>query len=120
MRSTGRLFLKINDTVDERNDPVRATEAAAKLLKGNYESLRTWPLAVTAYNHGRKGMMRAVSRVGSDDLDDVVDDYHSRTFGFASSNFFTELLASIEVEKMPISILGRLTEINLSSSMRSS
>jgi membrane-bound lytic murein transglycosylase D len=99
MRSTGKLFLRINDTVDERNDPVRATEAAAKLLKANYESLRTWPLAVTAYNHGRKGMMRAVARVGSDDLDDVVEDYHSRTFGFASSNYFCELLAGIEVDK---------------------
>ena len=108
MRSTGRLFLKINDTVDERNDPVRATEAAARLLRGNYESLRTWPLAVTAYNHGRKGMMRAVRRVGSEDLDDVVDDYHSRTFGFASSNFFTELLASIEVEKNADKYFGKV------------
>lgn len=99
MRSTGKLFLKINDAVDERNDPVRATGAAAKLLRGNYESLRTWPLAVTAYNHGRKGMMRAVQKVGSDDLEDVVEDYRSRSFGFASSNFFTELLACIEVEK---------------------
>lgn len=108
MRSTGRLFLKINDAVDERNDPVRATEAAAKLLKGNYESLRTWPLAVTAYNHGRKGMMRAVRKVGSEELEDVVDDYRSRTFGFASSNFFTELLASIEVEKNSEKYFGKV------------
>jgi membrane-bound lytic murein transglycosylase D len=107
MRSTGKLFLKINDTIDERNDPVRATEAAAKLLRGNFDSLRTWPLAVTAYNHGRKGMMRAVRRVGSEDLDDVVDDYHSRTFGFASGNFFTELLASIEVEKNAEKYFGK-------------
>ena len=108
MRSTGRLFLKINDSVDERNDPVRATEAAAKLLKGNFESLRTWPLAVTAYNHGRKGMMRAVRKVGSEDLEDVVDDYRSRTFGFASSNFFTELLACIEVEKHSEQYFGKV------------
>ena len=108
MRSTGRLFLKISDTVDERNDPIRATEAAAKLLKGNYDSLRTWPLAVTAYNHGRKGMMRAVRKVGSEDLEDVVDDYRSRTFGFASSNFFTELLAAIEVERHADQYFGKV------------
>jgi membrane-bound lytic murein transglycosylase D len=108
MRSTGKLFLKINDTIDERNDPVRATEAAAKLLKGNYESLRTWPLAVTAYNHGRKGMMRAVRKVGSEDLEDVVEDYRSRSFGFASSNFFTELLASIDVEKNADKYFGHI------------
>jgi membrane-bound lytic murein transglycosylase D len=99
MRSTGKLFLKINDAVDERNDPIRATEAAAKLLRMNYESLRSWPLAVTAYNHGRKGMMRAVRKVGSDELEDLVGSYHARSFGFASSNFFTELLAAIETER---------------------
>jgi membrane-bound lytic murein transglycosylase D len=108
MRSTGKLFLKITPAVDERNDPIRATEAAAKLLKGNYESLRTWPLAVTAYNHGRKGMMRAVRKVGSDELEDVVDDYRSRSFGFASSNFFTELLAAIEVEKHADQYFGKV------------
>jgi membrane-bound lytic murein transglycosylase D len=99
MRSTGRLFLSINEAVDECNDPVRATEAAAKLLKMNYESLGSWPLAVTAYNHGRKGLMRAVAKVGSSSLEDVVANYRSRSFGFASSNFFTSLLAAIEVER---------------------
>ncbi|MGZ3709690.1 MAG: transglycosylase SLT domain-containing protein, partial [Bdellovibrionota bacterium] len=99
MRSTAKLFIRTNDILDERNDPIRATEAAAKLLKLNFESLGSWPLAVTAYNHGRKGMMRAVRRVGSDELEDLVTGYHSRSFGFASSNFFTELLAAIECEK---------------------
>ncbi len=99
MKSTGKLYLKINDWVDERNDPIRATYAAAKLLRLNYESLGNWPLAVTAYNHGRKGLMRAVRKVGSEDLDEIVTEYRSRRFGFASSNFFTELLAAVEVEK---------------------
>jgi membrane-bound lytic murein transglycosylase D len=99
MRSTGKLFLRINEAVDERNDPIRATEAAARLLKLNFESLKSWPLAVTAYNHGRKGMMRAVRRVGSEDLEDVVSSYRSRSFGFASGNFFTSLLAAIEVHR---------------------
>lgn len=99
MRSTGRLFLQIDDSVDERNDPVRAADAAARLLKQNYDSLRSWSLAVTAYNHGRKGMMRAVRKVGSQELEDVVESYRSRSFGFASSNFFTCLLAAVEVEK---------------------
>jgi membrane-bound lytic murein transglycosylase D len=108
MRSTGKLFLTINDAVDERNDPVRATEAAAQLLKMNYESLRSWPLAVTAYNHGRKGMMRAVRKVGSENLGDVLDGYRARTFGFASGNFFAELLASIEIERNAEKYFGKL------------
>ena len=108
MRSTGKLFLRINDAVDERNDPIRATEAAARLLKMNYESLGKWPLAVTAYNHGRKGMMRAVRQVGSEELEDLVGNYRSRSFGFASGNFFTELLAAIEVERDAEKYFGKV------------
>ncbi|MEK7691712.1 MAG: lytic transglycosylase domain-containing protein, partial [Bdellovibrionota bacterium] len=99
MRSTGRLFLKINTQIDERNDPMRATEAAAELLRVNFQSLGSWPLAVTAYNHGRQGLMRAVRKVGSDDIEDIVDEYRSRSFGFASSNFYSELVAAIEIER---------------------
>ncbi|MGE4231970.1 MAG: lytic transglycosylase domain-containing protein [Bacteriovoracia bacterium] len=99
IRSTGKLYLKINDTLDERNDPIRATEAAAALLQHNLESLNNWPLAITAYNHGRKGLMRAVRKVGSDKLVDIIERYRSRSFGFASSNFFCELMAAVHVEK---------------------
>ncbi|MCM2276916.1 MAG: lytic transglycosylase domain-containing protein [Oligoflexia bacterium] len=108
MRSTGRLFLRVDEAVDERNDPIRATEAAAKLLKLNYESLGRWPLAVTAYNHGRKGMMRAVRSVGSDDINELVGNYRGRTFGFASSNFYAELLAAVEVERNSERYFGKL------------
>jgi membrane-bound lytic murein transglycosylase D len=108
MRSTARLFIRMNAALDERNDPVRATEAAARLLKLNYESLKSWPLAVTAYNHGRKGMMRAVRKVGSDKLSDLIADYKSRSFGFASSNFYAELLAAIEVEKNAEAYFGQV------------
>jgi membrane-bound lytic murein transglycosylase D len=108
MRSTGKLFLRIDDSIDERNDPVLEAEAAARLLKGNYDSLPNWALAVTAYNHGRKGMMRAVRKVGSERLDDVIESYRSRTFGFASGNFYAELLASIEVERHADQYFGKI------------
>jgi membrane-bound lytic murein transglycosylase D len=108
MRSTGSLFLRIDDAIDERNDPIREAEAAARLLKGNYDSLKSWSLAVTAYNHGRKGMMRAVRTVGSDQLDDVIESYRSRSFGFASGNFYAELLASIEVERHADQYFGKI------------
>ena len=44
---------------DERLDPAKATVAAAKLLRDNYKALGNWPLAITAYNHGRAGMLRS-------------------------------------------------------------
>ena len=52
MPATGRRYLRIDDAVDERLDPFRATEAAAQLLDFNYRFLGSWPLALTAYNHG--------------------------------------------------------------------
>jgi len=50
--STGKKFMTVNKSVDERRDPIRASEAAARLLKNNYDRLGDWPMAVTAYNHG--------------------------------------------------------------------
>ena len=97
--STGRLYLTINHVVDERRDPLLATRAAARLLKNNYAALKTWPLAVTAYNHGRAGMKRAVRRLGTRDITEIIRRYDGRTFGFASRNFYAELLAAIEVER---------------------
>lgn len=94
MRRTGRQFLTIDYVIDERLDPMVATAAAAKLLKRNYEALGSWPLAITAYNHGRAGMARAKRRLGTDDLGVIVRDYRSRTFGFASRNFYAQFLAA--------------------------
>ena len=95
-RGTGRRFMKINYTVDERIDPIKATEAAAKLLKHNYKALGYWPMALTAYNHGLNGMKRAKKRFGKD-IVKVVKHYKSRIFGFASRNFYAEFLAAYEV-----------------------
>lgn len=98
MREAGSHFLKIGHGVDERNDPVRAARAAALHLKQNHESLGHWPLAVTAYNHGRQSLMRAVRQVGSHEIEDIIERYKSRTFGFSSSNFLSCLIAAVEVE----------------------
>ncbi len=108
MRSTGKLYMRINEIIDERNDPLRAAHAAAELLKMNFESLGSWPLAITAYNHGRKGMMRAVRKIGSDNLSNIIENYRSRSFGFASSNFYAEFLAALEVERNAEKYFGKI------------
>ena len=97
-RSTGRLFMRVGYDVDERRDPILATYGAAKLLKRNFESVRSWPLAITAYNHGLQGMRRAQKKFGNDFVK-IVAKYKSRTFGFASQNFYAEFLAAIHVIK---------------------
>jgi membrane-bound lytic murein transglycosylase D len=65
MPSTGRLFMRVDGAIDERRDPIRSTEAAAAYLGRDYELLGSWPLAITAYNHGRGGMARATSELGT-------------------------------------------------------
>ena len=99
IRSTGRQFLRIRGGVDERKDPLESTRAAAKLLKQNYTVFGNWPLAITAYNHGREGIIRAMSQVGSNDLVEIIRNYRSRSFGYASKNFYAEFLAAVEVAK---------------------
>ena len=97
-RGTGRLFMRVGYDVDERRDPILATHGAAKLLKRNFKSVRSWPLAITAYNHGLQGMKRAQKKFGNDFVK-VVEKYKSRTFGFASQNFYAEFLAALHVVK---------------------
>jgi membrane-bound lytic murein transglycosylase D len=99
MRSTGRRYLRIDEAVDERMDPFRATEAAAQLLDYNYRSLGTWPLALTAYNHGATGMRRAVDKLGTRDIVKIIRNYKSSSFGFASRNFFPSFLAALTITR---------------------
>jgi len=108
MRSTGRRFLHINGAVDERLDPFRETEAAAQLLAYNYQLLGSWPLAITAYNHGAAGMLRAREQLGTDDIVRIIHDYHSPSFGFASRNFYVSFLAALTVSQDPQRYFGSL------------
>ncbi|MGO9801870.1 MAG: transglycosylase SLT domain-containing protein [Steroidobacteraceae bacterium] len=99
MRSTGRRYMRIDGAVDDRLDPFRSTEAAAQLLAYNYRVLGTWPLALTAYNHGTAGMLRAKETLHTEDIVTIVRRYNSRTFGFASRNFYVSFLAALDIDR---------------------
>jgi membrane-bound lytic murein transglycosylase D len=94
-RSTGKRFMEVGYVLDERRDPIRAAHAAAQLLKENYEKLGSWPLAVTAYNHGAAGMQKAKEKQRT--YENIFKYYHSRLFKFASRNFYSEFLAARSV-----------------------
>ncbi|MEY4760312.1 MAG: hypothetical protein RLZZ200_168 [Pseudomonadota bacterium] len=125
MRSTGRRFLRIDDAVDERLDPFRATEAAAELLSYNHRLLGTWPLAITAYNHGAAGMRRARDEQGTTDITTIVRNHQSPSFGFASRNFYVSFLAALEIDRDPTryfgpierGTVGRFQEVEVPSSV---
>lgn len=97
MPGTGRLYMRVDATVDERLDPIIAARGAARLLKHNYRGLGSWPLALTAYNHGYYGMRRAVQQVGTNDYMTIRRLYDGPAFGFASKNFYAEFLAALYV-----------------------
>lgn len=97
MPDTGKKFLRIDDSIDERRDPLASTRAAARLLKQNYRLLGNWPLAITAYNHGTEGLFHAMSSVGSDNLVEIIKRYEAPNFGFASKNFYAEFLAAVDI-----------------------
>jgi membrane-bound lytic murein transglycosylase D len=97
MPDTGRKFLRIDAVIDERRDPFASTRAAARLLKQNYRLFESWPLAITAYNHGTEGIFRGVKAVESENVVDLIKRYQSPTFGFASKNFYAEFLAVLEI-----------------------
>jgi membrane-bound lytic murein transglycosylase D len=99
--------MTINYTIDERRDPIRASHAAAKLLKRNYSKLNSWPMAITAYNHGLSGMLRAQRKHGH--YENVFNNYRSRTFKFASRNFYSEFLAARAVADNYQQYFGDLT-----------
>jgi peptidoglycan lytic transglycosylase D len=100
-RSTGRRFMRIDRSVDERMDPYLSTVAAAQLLSLNYAATGTWPLAITSYNHGAAGMRRAARKLGTKDITRIVREYKSRRFGFASRNFYVAFLAAVEIQFNP-------------------
>lgn len=101
MPATGRLYMRVDDAVDERMDPFRATEAAARLLDYNYRLLGSWPLALTAYNHGAAGMRRARDTMGTTDIATIVRHHRSPSFGFASRNFYVSFLAALTIDRNP-------------------
>ena len=99
-RSTGRRFMTINSAVDERLDPILASRGAAGYLTEAHERLGDWPLALTSYNHGLNGIVRATEQHGSD-YESVFLEYRGRLFGFASKNFYSEFLAARDVACHP-------------------
>ena len=111
MPSTARRFMRVDGVVDERMDPYTATEAAANLMLYNYRLLGTWPLAVTAYNHGPGGLRRAQDELGTSDIAVIVKHFQGATFGFASRNFYVAFLAALEVDRNADQYFGPIARL---------
>jgi len=111
MPSTGARYMRIDRAIDERYDPWRSSEAAAALLRDNYRVTGTWPLAITSYNHGAGGMLRASQQLGTRDIAEIIERYESRTWGFASKNFYSCFLAASDVDRNALHYFGAIQRL---------
>jgi membrane-bound lytic murein transglycosylase D len=111
MPGTAKRYMRVDSLVDQRLDPYSATEAAANLMLYNYRLLGSWPLAVTAYNHGPGGLRRAQDDLGTSNIAVIVKRYQGATFGFASRNFYVAFLAALEVDRNAEKYFGPLTHL---------
>ena len=83
MPGTGRdLKLYQDDYVDERMDPVKATEAACKYLRDLYAIFGDWELALAGYNCGPGAVKRAMRRSGGDSFYTIYDALPKETRGY--------------------------------------
>ncbi len=99
MRGTALLFgLKVNWWIDERYNPEKATEAAAKLLKHLYTKYNDWYLALAAYDAGEGKVDRALRRVRGNSFWDL---QRTRYLKRETKNYIPAFIALVIITKDP-------------------
>ena len=95
LESSGKeLGLEINKEVDERYDPLKATEAACKYLRTAYNKFGDWALVAASYNRGMGGIQRALD-------DQRVDSYYDLYLNDETSRYVFRILAIKEIINNP-------------------
>ncbi len=89
--------LKINSFVDERLDPVKAVDAAARYLRDSYEIFGDWSLAIASYNCGPGNVNKAIKRSGKTDFWDIYHYLPRETRGYVPA--FTGALYALNYYK---------------------
>jgi membrane-bound lytic murein transglycosylase D len=106
IRSTGRRYgLRIDSWVDERRDPFKSTDAAARHLRDLQEEFGSWYLAAAAYNGGAGRVSRGLERERLND--DAVSDstffvlYDTRWIRRETKDYVPKLIAATMVAQDP-------------------
>lgn len=81
--------------IDYRSNVGVASVSAAFLMSENIQVMKSWDLAVTAYNSGTRHLLKTKRELASSnvDLEAIIRHSDSQHFGFASKNFYSEFLA---------------------------
>lgn len=89
------LGLEINKEVDERYDPLKATEAACKYLNKAYQKFGNWTLVAASYNRGMGGIERALE-------DQQEKSYYDLYLNDETSRYVFRILAIREIIQNPV------------------
>ncbi len=96
LKTSGREFgLEISGEVDERYDPLKATEAACKYLKQAYRKFGNWTLVAASYNRGMNGLDRAIEN-------QQVKSYYDLFLNEETSRYVFRILAIKEIVENPL------------------
>src|SRR5262245_5153128 len=96
MRSSAQLFgLNVNQWVDERKDPEKATVAAARYLKHLYGIFGDWPLALASYNAGEGTVMRAIQTQGT-------TNYWELRLPKQTEDYVPQFMAALAISRDPV------------------
>ncbi len=100
MASTARMFgLRVDWVVDERRDPFKAADAAAKYLKQLYKKYEDWYLALAAYNGGTRRLDRAIRRLKTKDFFKIAK--YRWYIRRETRNYVPAFLAALLIAKIP-------------------
>jgi membrane-bound lytic murein transglycosylase D len=95
LKTSGReLGLEIEKEVDERYDPLKATEAACKYLNNAYKKFGNWTLVAASYNRGIAGVARALEN-------QQVDNFYDLHLVDETSRYVFRILAIKEIIENP-------------------
>ena len=101
IKASGTRFgLKIDYWVDERQDPIKSTHAAAKYLRELYNEFGSWYLAAAAYNAGENKIRRALSRYQTSDYWTI--SHHQRDYlANETKEYVPRMIAAALIAKEP-------------------
>jgi membrane-bound lytic murein transglycosylase D len=99
IKGTGQRYgLRVDGWVDERRDPLRSTEAAAKYLKDLYLMFESWYLAASAYNAGEYKILRAIEELKTNNFWGICQ---THLFRRETKDYVPKLIAAAIIAKNP-------------------
>lgn len=100
IRGTGKRYkLGINKLIDDRRDPVLATQAAAEYFKDLYGLFNSWYLSMAAYNVGEGRVLRVVKKYKTRDFWEL--SRNKRALPTETDNYVPKYLAAKLIAKNP-------------------